>query len=142
MPSCPQEATCATATVIGMVSGDESSDPIQIMGAEPTWVTFQVTEDSDSVAGEAVTFTATLDSPGGSDFDLFAYRGPTGGNTGCNGVMAMSTSAGPQDVVHMSWGEGAVANGGDDRAWVAIEIRPKDDCDGISMWTLTIDGDT
>lgn len=139
---CTQDATCPTATVIGMVSGDKDSDPIQIMGTTPTWVTFQVTEDDDSIAGEAVTFTATLDSPGGADFDLFVYRGPSNGTTGCNGMADDSTSSGAQDVVHMSWGEGGVANGGDDRAWIAVEIVPKVDCDGVAMWTLTIEGDT
>jgi hypothetical protein len=139
---CTQDATCATATVIGMVSGDKDSDPLQIMGTEPTWVTFQVTEDDDSIAGENVSFTATLDSPGGADFDLYVYRGPSNGTTGCNGMADDSTSSAAQDVVHMSWGEGGVANGGDDRAWIAVEIVPKVDCDGIAMWTLTIEGDT
>ena len=139
---CVQADTCATATVIGMVSGDKDSDPIQIMGNEPRWLTFQVTEDDDSIAGENVAFTATLDSPGGADFDLYVYRGPSNGTTGCNGTADDSTSSGPQDVVHMSWGEGGVANGGDDRAWIAVEIVPKTDCDGIAMWTLTVEGDT
>lgn len=140
-PSCPQEATCATATVIGAVSGDEDSEPIELSGAEPTWVTFQVTEDNDAVSGEAVSFSAFLDSPAGSDFDLFVYRGPSNGTTGCGGTAGQSTSVGSEDVVHMSWGEGGVANGGDDRAWVAVEIRPKADCDGVAEWTLTIVGD-
>lgn len=139
---CVQADTCATAAVLGMVSGDKDSDALQIMGNEPRWLTFQVTEDDDSIAGENVSFTATLDSPGGADFDLYVYRGPSNGTTGCNGMADDSTSSGPQDVVHMSWGEGGVANGGDDRAWIAVEIVPKVDCDGVAMWTLTIEGDT
>ena len=36
-----------------------------------------------------------------------------------------------------------VANGGDDRAWVAAEIVAKNGmCDPLSQWSLTIDGDT
>jgi hypothetical protein len=141
-PSCPQLASCPTATVIGEVSGDQASRTIESSGAEPTWVTFQVTEDNEDVTGEAVSFTATLTSPVGSDFDLYVYRGASGGATGCGGTLEQSTSAGAQDVVHMSWGEGALANGGDDRAWVAIEVVPKDDCDGLAEWTLTVEGDT
>lgn len=142
-PSCPNLVTCDTAEVLGMVSGDESSDALVAEGTEPTWITFQVTEDNDGVVGEAVTFTATLTSPASVDYDLFVYRGAVGGPTGCNGVMDSSTSATPTDVVHMSWGEAAVANGIDDRAWVAIEIVPKDPmCADGSSWSLDVDGDT
>jgi hypothetical protein len=141
-PECPQLATCPTATVIGEVSGDTGSPLLSREGTEPSWVTFQVTEDNDGVTGEAVSFTATLTSPPGYDFDLFVSRGPLGGATGCGGTMQMSTSAGPEDVVHMSWGEGALANGADDRAWVAAEIRPKDGvCDPTASWSLVVEGD-
>lgn len=140
---CPQLATCATATVIGQVSGDTASPDLGVDGTEPTWVSLQVTEDNDALTGEAVSFTATLASPPGVDFDLYVYRGASGGSTGCGGVAQQSTSAGPTDVVHMSWGEGGVANGIDDRAWVAIEIRPKADvCDDMASWVLTIEGGT
>lgn len=140
---CPAGLTCQSATVIGEVSGDEGSDALQVDGAEPTWVSFQVTEDNGSVSGEALEFTATLTSPVGYDFDLYVYRGPESGNTGCNGELSMSTSAGPSDVVHMSWGEGAVADGGDERAWVAVQVVAKDGmCDQNALWTLTVEGDT
>lgn len=142
-PQCPQLATCPTATVIGEVSGDTGSPSLSREGTEPVWLTLQVTEDNDGVTGEAVSFTATLTSPPGYDFDLFVSRGPLGGATGCGGTMQMSTSAGPDDVVHMSWGEGALANGADDRAWIAIEIRPKDGvCDPTASWSLLVEGDT
>jgi hypothetical protein len=142
-PMCPAASTCQTATVIGEVSGDEGSDALQVDGAEPTWVSFQVTEDNGSVSGEALEFTATLTSPVGYDFDLYVYRGPEGGNTGCNGELSQSTSAGPSDVVHMSWGEGAIADGGDERAWVAVEVVAKNGmCDENALWTLVVEGDT
>lgn len=140
---CAVAPTCQGATVIGEVSGDEGSDALQVDGSEPTWVAFQVTEDNDSVSGEALEFTATLTSPPGYDFDLYVYRGPESGNTGCNGQLSMSTSVGPSDVVHMSWGEGAIADGGDERAWVAAQVVSKNDvCDQNALWTLTVEGDT
>jgi hypothetical protein len=136
-------ATCPLATVIGEVSGDESSPPIAFEGTESTWVAFQVTEDNGDVTGEAVEFTATLTSPVGIDYDLYVYRGPPGADSGCGGDIEQSTSAGGEDVVHMSWGEGGVANGGDDRAWVAAEIVAKAGmCDPLAQWSLTIEGDT
>lgn len=140
-PTCPNEASCDNGRVIGMVSGDESSPGLDIGGTEPTWLTFQVTEDNDSVVGEALRFTATLNSPPGVDFDLYVYRGAPNGPTGCGGVMDSSTSNGASDLVHMSWGEGGVANGGDDRSWVAVEIVVKNDaCSDGSAWSLSVEG--
>jgi hypothetical protein len=140
---CPNDSTCPVATVIGEVSGDEGSPPIVRVGTEATWVSFQVTEDNDGVTGENVEFTATLTSPVGIDYDLYVYRGPPGADSGCGGSLDQSTSAGAEDVVHMSWGEGGVANGGDDRAWLAAEIVPKAGmCDPLAQWSLTIEGDT
>ena len=141
-PQCPNPVTCETAEVIGMVSGDEASDAIGISGADATWITFQVTEDNDAVVGESLSFTVTLSSPPGVDYDLYVYRGAPGGPTGCSGVLDSSTSASPTDVVHMSWGEAGVANGIDDRAWVAVEVVPKDTCPDGSQWTLDVDGDS
>ncbi|MBC8068667.1 MAG: hypothetical protein IAG13_10070 [Deltaproteobacteria bacterium] len=73
---------------------------------------------------------------------IYVQLGAPGGASGCNGTLEQSISSGPEDVVHMSWGEAALANGGDDRAWVAVEIVPKGECDGLAQWTLTIEGDT
>lgn len=141
-PACVNALTCPTATVLGMVSGDESSPSLEADGSEPTWLAFQVTEDNDSALGEDLSFTATLQSPPGYDFDLYVYRGADGASNGCNGTLQQSTAASGMDVVSMSWGEGAVANGGDDRRWIAVEIVAKNDmCDPGATWTLTIDGD-
>ncbi len=139
---CPHDTTCPLATVIGEVSGDEDSSPILRQGMEPTWVSFQVTEDNDGVTGENLEFTATLTSPPGIDYDLYVYRGDPGADTGCGGSLDQSTSAGAEDVVHMSWGEGGIANGGDERAWIAAEIVPKAGmCDPLAQWSLEIVGD-
>lgn len=142
-PTCPNLQSCDSARIIGMVSGDESSGTIDVGGSEATWLTFQVTEDNDAITGEALSFTATLTSPPGVDFDLYVYRGAPNGPTGCGGVMDSSTSNGAQDVVHMSWGEGGIANGVDDRSWVAVEIVVKGDaCSDGSAWSLEVDGDS
>jgi hypothetical protein len=140
---CPNLATCQGAGSIGMVSGDEGSNTIGTSGSEPTWVEFRVTENDDSLVGASLSFTATLTSPAGANFDLYVYRGVEGGATGCNGFLEQSTSAGAQDEVSMSWGEGVAANGLDDGAWVAVEIRAKDDmCAPPEEWTLTVEGNT
>ena len=140
---CVNMSSCESARVIGQVSGDEDSPDLQASGFEPTWLTFRVTEDNDSAIGEDVRFTATLLSPDDYDFDLYVFRGAKGGTSGCGGVADESTSTGPMDLVGMIWGEGGVANGGDDSAWVAIQIRVKGGvCDPTAEWTLTVQGDT
>jgi hypothetical protein len=140
---CPNLATCQGATGLGLVSGDQGSQMLETSGSEPTWITFRVVETDDSLIGAALSFTATLTSPAGANFDLYVYRGIEGGNTGCNGIMQQSTNAGAQDVVAMSWGEGLVPNGLDDSAWVAVEIRAKNDmCAPPQQWTLVVRGNT
>jgi hypothetical protein len=111
--------------------------------AFPTWVSFFVTEDNESAIGEALSFTATLTSPAGFDFDLYVYRGDSNASNGCGGTLVQSTASSGMDVVTMNWGEGAVANGSDDGAWIAVEVVSKDGtCDENASWTLYIDGDT
>ena len=140
---CPQDLTCPTALVLGTVSGDEGSPLLNDAGTDAVWVTFLVTEDEDGIGGESLSFTATLTSPACCDFDLYAFRGPEGGTTGCGGSPDDSTSVGATDVVSMTWGEGGIANGADDSAWVALEIVPKnDECDPTQEWTLVVEGDT
>ena len=113
------------------------------MGDTDTWVTLQVSENNSDVIGEQLTFTASLTSPPGSDFDLFVFRGSPGGSTGCGGQQDQSTNAAGIDSVFMSWGEGAFANNEDDSAWVAIEVRAKNGmCVPGAEWTLTVIGDT
>jgi len=139
---CTTAITCQQAVSLGSVSGDEGSPVLTTSGEEPTWVTFHVTENNRSVAGEEVSFTVTLQSPPDVDFDLYVYRGPDGGNTGCNGTGASSVTE-AVDSVHMEWGEGLVANGSDEDAWVAVEIRAKNGmCVPGAVWSLTADGDT
>ena len=140
---CPIEDVCADAVNIGTVSGDEPSASIEVSGDASGWLTFRVIEDDHTLSGEALSFTATLTSPLGVDFDLYVYRGPAEGRSGCDGVMESSTAAVGDDVVHMSWGEGAMANAIADDAWIAVEIIPKGDmCPDGDDWSLTVEGDT
>lgn len=141
--ACDNDLTCATAEAIGGVAGDESTPQIVRSGDSPTWVTFQVSENNSDFSGEKLSFTVTLQSPATADFDLHVFRGPEGGSTGCGGTMMQSTNAAGSDTVHMEWGEGTLANNGDDSVWVAVEIRAKNGtCDPPAQWTLTVAGDT
>lgn len=141
--NCDDGSTCPGAAVLGGIAGDESSSQLTTDGDTNTWVTFQVSENNSDVVGEQLSFTASLTSPAGLDYDLHVFRGLEGGATGCGGQQGQSTNAVGIDSVSMSWGEGALANNLDDSAWVAIEIRSKDGvCMPGATWTLTVVGDT
>ncbi len=141
--ACVATNTCPTASGLGGVSGDENSAGLDANGQLPTWVEFEVSEDDSSVFGSGMSFTVTLSSPPGADFDLFVYRSAEGGSSGCGGQMQQSTNAGGFDSVSMSWGEGGVANNSDDGVWVAVEIRAKNDiCAPPGEWTLVVSGNT
>ena len=139
---CPNVDTCQGASGIGLVSGDSGSDTVGASGSESTWIEFQVTENDDSLVGAQLSFTATLQSPAGADFDLYVYRSGAGGASGCNGTMQSSMSVGSQDAVSMTWGEGLVPNGLDDGVWVAVEIRAKNDECSAQQWVLEVEGNT
>ena len=85
---CPNVDTCQGASGIGLVSGDSGSDTVGASGSESTWIEFQVTENDDSLVGAQLSFTATLQSPAGADFDLYVYRSGAGGASGAT-VMAV-----------------------------------------------------
>lgn len=141
---CTNTTSCPAAEAIGGVSGDQVASSLDATGVEPTWLTFEVSEDNNSVSAVPVSFTATLHSPPGADFDLVVYRGVEGGSSGCGGLMQQSLDAGSIDMVSMSWGEeGLFANNDDDSAWVAVEILAKDDiCAPPQEWQLIVEGNT
>lgn len=141
--NCADPGTCAGAGSIGSVSGDEGSRMLGSASSQPAWRTFLVSETDDAIDGAAMSFTVTLTSPAGADFDLYVYRGVEGGGTGCGGFLQSSTGAGAVDEVSMTWGEGLFANGLDDSAWVAVEIVAKDHiCAPPAEWSLTVVGNT
>jgi hypothetical protein len=141
--ACSDPGTCNNAMVLGTVSGDESSPNLNAQGSDNAWFTFRVTENSEEFTGEMVSFTVTLTSPVGQDFDLYAFRGDENGTTGCGGIADDSTAAGAVDVVAMSWGEGGLADGDDESAWVAVRVESKTGvCDPTALWMLEVEGDT
>jgi hypothetical protein len=141
---CEDPGACQGAVNLGNVSGDRDSPTLTTSGSQPAWIRFRVTEDDHDIGGEDLKFTATLSSPAEVDFDLYVYRGPEGGTTGCGGTLESSTLVGADDSVSMEWGEGGgLANGDEDAAWIAVEIRsPGGMCDPAASWELTIAGDT
>ncbi|HEY5241816.1 MAG TPA: hypothetical protein VIJ22_10135 [Polyangiaceae bacterium] len=147
-------ATCSTspdqcvagATSLGSVAGDESGSTVSASGYTSEWLRLDETEQDSSPVGKPMIFTATLTSPPGMNYDLYAYLGSSGGvgNIECTTVKGQSTNpAGEQDQVSFQWGEtGGLANGSDDSATVMIEVRwVSGACSTAQNWSLSAHGD-
>jgi hypothetical protein len=147
-------ATCSTspdqcvagATSLGSVAGDESGSTVSASGYTSQWLRLDETEQDSSPVGKPMIFTATLTSPPGMNYDLYAYLGASGGvgNIECTTVKGQSTNpAGEQDQVSFQWGEtGGIANGSDDSATVMIEVRwVSGACSTAQNWSLAAHGD-
>jgi hypothetical protein len=147
-------ATCSTspdqcvagATSLGSVAGDESGSTVSASGYTSEWLRLDETEQDSSPVGKPMIFTATLTSPPGMNYDLYAYLGASGGvgNIECTTVKGQSTNpAGEQDQVSFQWGEtGGIANGSDDSATVMIEVRwVSGACSTAQNWSLSAHGD-
>ena len=147
-------ATCSTspdqcvagATSLGSVAGDESGSTVSASGYTSQWLRLDETEQDSSPVGKPMIFTATLTSPPGMNYDLYAYLGASGGvgNIECTTVKGQSTNpAGEQDQVSFQWGEtGGIANGSDDSATVMIEVRwVSGACSTSQNWSLAAHGD-
>jgi hypothetical protein len=129
------------------VAGDETGATVGASGYTSEWLRLDETEQDSSPIGKAMTFTATLTSPPGLNYDLYAYLGASGGvgNIECTTVKGQSTNpAGEQDQVTFTWGEstGGVANDSDDSATVMIEVRwVSGACSTSQNWSISAHGD-
>ena len=137
----------ASATSLGSVAGDETGATVAASGYTSEWLRLDETEQDNSPVGKAMSFTATLTSPPGLNYDLYAYLGASGGvgNIECTTVKGQSTNpAGEQDQVTFQWGEttGGIANDSDDSATVMIEVRwVSGVCSTAQNWSLQAHGD-
>jgi hypothetical protein len=143
--SCESGVTCFSAASLGSMSGDTGSGVITFSGHQATWVTVRMTENEDGPFARRMRLRAQLDSPPGSNFDLYLYVNPNSDVLECNNVRGSSTNgAGEADIVAIGWGEsGTFANGVDDSRTVAIEIRHvSGTCDPNATWFLELRGNT
>jgi hypothetical protein len=83
------------------------------------------------------SYTATLQSPAGMDFDLFAYDGDA---SAPDCFAAAVQAAGNPESITESWSDGL---GNDDR-WITLEVRYVSGqlCGAAAKWTLTVEGHT
>jgi hypothetical protein len=124
------------------VRGDDGSDTLQVTGATSEWLRVRVMEANESMIGQKLKLTATLQPANQTNFDLFVFVKEGSDAVECTIVSGSSMKTLSQtDTVSISWGEGAVANGDDDHRWVSIEVRhASGTCDTTKPWTLTVKG--
>jgi hypothetical protein len=142
--SCTYTNACAAPTMMGMIAGDESGATLTASGSAAQWLAVDMLEEDSSALAVPMKITATLTSPAGANYDLYAYLGPSGTTTiECTTVKASSTNgAGQVDTVSFEWGEtGTFANGVDDSAMVTLEVRyVSGPCTANDAWSLSLHG--
>ncbi len=146
--TCSTVQSCPGATDIGEVSGDASSDPLNVQGTTNAWYEVRVTEDVDGdgdFLGYPLSVNVRLSSPpGGENFDLYVYLAESFSASACGANFQASIKVGEVDSVDLLWGEtDLLANGSDDDRWVAIEVVSTGlACQPDESWTLVVQGNT
>ena len=141
--SCASPNTCPAATDLGSVSGDTGADVKTFQGSGSQWLKIRVTENDHQPFGVEMHMKAELQSPTGTNFDLFVYRAGSGTGEECAAVTVSSASAGGFDTASTNWGEsGLLSNAGSDDRTITIEVRHvSGTCAPAAPWTLTVRGD-
>jgi hypothetical protein len=129
------------AADLGSVSGDTGSDVKTASGTGSKWFTVRVTEDDSSAFAAKLWMKATLNSPAGSNYDLYVYV-PGSDTRECSAVTKSSTLTSTTDTAGVEFGEGGTfSNGSDDDRTVTVEVRHvSGPCGPTAQWNLTING--
>jgi hypothetical protein len=95
-------------------------------------------KDDFNIGSDPESFTATLDTPPGADFDLFVYEGDAS-NPDCFAAPILAT--GVPESASDQWPDGTFST--DDR-WITLEVRyiSGPACTPSAKWTLTVAGHT
>lgn len=132
--------TCANAEQLPAVSGDEGGTA-SASGTGSKWFKVHVKETNSSIFESDLSYSVTLVSPPGMDYDLYVRQGPQDGNPNCNAAEKKGTPSGSAETVSDSWDDDQGLGGEDDSVWLSIEVRhvSGDDCN--AKWSLTVKGD-
>jgi hypothetical protein len=128
--------TCETAEVLMEVDGDQGNEQVTIKGVGSKWFQIKVAEASNLTS--APSFTATLISAMGTDYDLFMRRGDDNGPD-CSFTPLQAT--GMPETLSQCWPDGL---GGDDSRHLSFEIVHVSggSCAEAAQWELTVRGNT
>jgi hypothetical protein len=137
--------TCATAQVLPDVAGDESNFPTERTGVTSRWFQVHITEEVGSILEEDLSYTVTLTSAAGMDYDLIIHQGGQDDPPNCNATPKLGVDQGNGvETVSDGWDDDQGIGGEDDSVWLSIEVRyvSGTECDAASEWTLEIQGHT
>ncbi|HHH29339.1 MAG TPA: hypothetical protein ENK57_13480 [Polyangiaceae bacterium] len=136
--------TCATASTLPPVKGDESGPDAVVTGDTSDWFQVDIVEADGGIFESDMSFTVTLDIPPGMDYDLIVHEGPEGSGPNCNAAPMFGQPSGNSETVSHGWDDSQPIGGEDDSRWLSIEVLhvSGDDCGPGFQWTLTVAGNT
>lgn len=140
VPACPPANACASATELEGVSGDTGSDVRETSSRTSKWFKIPVV-DKFTIFNAIESVTMELESPPGTNFDLYAYLPPDGKSDACKGVTPRkSTKTSGKDSVSLDWED---VSGDPDTRTVVVEVRHvSGTCPAPENWKLKITGNT
>ena len=132
-------ATCSGAEGLAEIAGDTGNDVRTAMGDTSRFFRVYVAEAvSSPVDYPALSYTASLSSPPGMDYDLYVY---TGDDSSPDCQAQPTKASGTPEQTGDTWGDSI---GSEDGTWLTLEVRYVSGtaCGPQSSWTLTIAGNT
>lgn len=133
---------CATAEPLPAIGGDEDDPPVIRMGDSSKWFKIHIEEQVSGISGEDLSYTVSLTSPPGMNYDLRVRQGAQNGSPECNATI--KNGAGTPESVSDAWDDDQGFGGEDDSVWLVIEVVhvSGDDCGTGAQWTLQVQGHT
>jgi hypothetical protein len=140
--TCTTAMTCATAMMLGTVSGDTANMKLTASGYQSAWFRVRVTEDDHEFLGLTQRVASKLTFPASVGFETYVYLN-AGSDVAAECAITTGTrsTVGNLQTVRGEWGEGAFSNGSSDSRNVTIEVRPVGiNCSMPEMWQLEVEG--
>lgn len=130
---------CPTAEALPDVSGDEGGTATA-SGTTSKWFKVHVQETDSSIFASDLSYSVTLSSPAGMDYDLYVRQGPEDGNPDCGAAEKKGSPSGGGEMVSDSWNDDQGLGGEDDSLWLCIEVRYVSGSSCNAQWSLTVVG--
>ncbi len=131
--------TCTAPKKLSQIRGDKGSDTRTDTGVGSMWFKIYVEESVSSIIDfPPLSYTATLQSPAGMDYDLYIY---TGDDKGIDCQDSPNKGSGTPEKIKQQWGDTIAV---EDGTWLSIEVRyvSGSACGPADNWTFTIKGNT
>ncbi len=135
-PACDYSAPgdCIAAEEIASIDGDSNNDMRNVSGTTEYWYRIYVAEAS--VLSTDLSFSATLTSPPGINWDLYVYQGDS---TAPKCFADPDKALGDPDTATFSWSD---TFGSEDGRWYNLEVRYAGGsaCGVDATWNLAVVG--